>query len=550
MKRSILVVVVLAFLLRVPFLAELPAGFTPDEASFGYDAYSLIKTASDQWGTPFPLVLESFGDFKAPLYTYLTIPSIALFGLTKFAVRLPNAVLGTFSVLTVYLLVNELFTKKKFGLVASFMLAVSPWHIMLSRGAFEANLSSFFMPLGFLLVLKARRNYKLLVLGSLLLGLNLFTYHSARFMTPLLVVLIGILGGKYFSKIPKTKFAFPGLVFLTFMALAFVTFFAGAGSRISERSILVGAAQDAAPKRLDLINRGVPPPIAKAIYNKYTEGTTRFITNFVTYLSPTFLFSRGPLEATYGMIPGQGVLYLFELPFLLAFVLSLIKKEYRQVKIIFLLWVCLGIIPAALSTGVGYAANRAAFMLPAIQIVSSVGAIELWNKVKRFSFAKSIVVFYALFSLFFVFAFGRKYYLTPAIVSEQAMLAGNLEVATWLKLNTSPTEKIIVSRGLSEPQIYVAFAYTLDPKVYQSSSARWNYRAYNVNWVDQIPVYNLGTFVFKNIEQELDLAEAHYVVARPKEFSSPISKVYSFKYSNGEEAVVVAKGKAGYYASN
>ena len=48
----------------------------------------------------------------------------------------------------------------------------------------------------------------------------------------------------------------------------------------------------------------------------------------------------------------------------------------------------------------------------------------------------------------------------------------------------------------------------------------------------------------------MDLAEAHYVVARPKEFSSPISKVYSFKYSNGEEAVVVAKGKAGYYASN
>ena len=183
MKRFILpLILVVAFVLRVTWLDKYPAGFTPDEASFGYDAYSILKTGNDQWGHTLPIVLESFGDFKSPLYAYLTIPSVAIFGLSKFAVRLPNALLGTLAVLVVYLLTKELFKDKKLAVVAALMLAISPWHIMLSRGAFEANLTTFFLPLGILLFLKERYT-----LSAIILGLNLFTYHSAKLVTPLIV---------------------------------------------------------------------------------------------------------------------------------------------------------------------------------------------------------------------------------------------------------------------------------------------------------------------------------------------------------------------------
>src|SRR3990167_10946569 len=97
-------ILALAFVLRVVGLSSFPPGFTPDEASFGYDAYSILKTGKDQWGKPFPLVLESFGDFKSPLYAYLTIPSVGIFGLNKFVVRLPNAILGTMAVVAIWLL--------------------------------------------------------------------------------------------------------------------------------------------------------------------------------------------------------------------------------------------------------------------------------------------------------------------------------------------------------------------------------------------------------------------------------------------------------------
>src|SRR3990172_4878127 len=135
MKRLILpAIFLLGFLLRVAAIDKFPVGFTPDEASFGYDAYSILKTGRDQWGKPYPLVLESFGDFKSPLYAYLTIPFIAIFGLDKFAVRLPNALLGSLAVYVVYLLTKKLSKNERVGLIAAMLLAVSPWHIMMSRG--------------------------------------------------------------------------------------------------------------------------------------------------------------------------------------------------------------------------------------------------------------------------------------------------------------------------------------------------------------------------------------------------------------------------------
>src|SRR3990170_6292149 len=108
MDKKLFIIVVLAFFLRFYLLSVIPVGFNPDEASFGYDAYSIVKTGKDQWGHSWPLVLESFGDFKSPLYTYMAIPSVAMFDLSKFSVRFPNALLGTAAVYITYLLVTVL----------------------------------------------------------------------------------------------------------------------------------------------------------------------------------------------------------------------------------------------------------------------------------------------------------------------------------------------------------------------------------------------------------------------------------------------------------
>ena len=44
-------ILILGLALRIIWLDKYPPGFTPDEAAFGYNAYSLIQTGKDEWGT-------------------------------------------------------------------------------------------------------------------------------------------------------------------------------------------------------------------------------------------------------------------------------------------------------------------------------------------------------------------------------------------------------------------------------------------------------------------------------------------------------------------
>src|SRR3989344_6853350 len=111
----------LALVLRIIFLSDFPSGFSADEVNQGYTAYSILKTGRDEWGEAFPIAPRSYGDFRAPLYTYLTIPFVAIFGLNEFAVRLPNVIIGTLAVVVVYYLSREIFKNKPIvSLFASF----------------------------------------------------------------------------------------------------------------------------------------------------------------------------------------------------------------------------------------------------------------------------------------------------------------------------------------------------------------------------------------------------------------------------------------------
>ena len=159
-NKYLIAILTLALVLRIVGLSEFPVGFTQDEAGLGYDAYSILKTGKDMWGETLPLTLRSFGDYKLPLYSYLAIPSVSIFGLNEFAVRLPGAIFGTLAILACYLMVKRLSENENLAIYSALFLALSPWHISLSRGAFEANLTTFFIPLGVWSFLNGMKNSK------------------------------------------------------------------------------------------------------------------------------------------------------------------------------------------------------------------------------------------------------------------------------------------------------------------------------------------------------------------------------------------------------
>jgi len=202
-KITLGIILFLAFLIRVLGLGSVPGGFSPDEASQGYSAYSLLQTGKDEWGTSYPVTsFKSFLDYKAPLQTYLMVPSIAIFGLSEFSVRLPSAIIGTLAIIAIYFLTKELFkntapTTSHLALIASLMLAISPWHIQFSRTALEVNLLSFLFPAGLYFFLKfidsdPRTNNQEpanpLILTSLFWGLGLYAYHAAKIFLPIFIM--------------------------------------------------------------------------------------------------------------------------------------------------------------------------------------------------------------------------------------------------------------------------------------------------------------------------------------------------------------------------
>jgi 4-amino-4-deoxy-L-arabinose transferase-like glycosyltransferase len=518
MKLQLFAILILAFSLRIYNLQAFPSGFTPDEASFGYDAYSIIKTGRDQWGKVLPIVLESHGDFKMPLYTYLTIPTVFLFGLNEFAVRLPNAIVGTLAVYAAYLLAKKIRQLSNLEsrilnleLVAAFMLAISPWHFPLSRGAFEANLTTFLLPLGIYLFLIAKKKNWALPLSIFMFSLNIFSYHSARLVTTVVVVLLLIL---FFKEIEKVKTKYKIYSFIITMVTVFLTILSysqGAGARASDISVLSGAGEAAAMPRLNAINSGANPAFAKLIHNKFTVSIKRFSNNYLQYFSPKFLLTKGPAEATYGMIPGHGVLLYLEFLGLLLSIIFIIKNPNKYIIFIFM---CLFVapIPAALTQGTGYAANRSAAMLPFIQLLSAYGIYHI---------SKNKYLNYLLITVLIIqaFLFSKNYFNESGLDQQKiskSMLYGNLEILKDLPAD----EEVIISTSISEPQIYVAFAKKISPIDYQNSTKNWDYQKHNIKFLDQLPEYKLNNYTFKKIDWEKDQFENKIFIGKPEEFQT------------------------------
>ena len=108
----IFIILIIGAYLRLFLLSSVPPSLTWDEASWGYNAYSLGIDGKDEFGKLLPLThLESFGDYKPPLYAYLAAPFVKLMGLTELAVRLPSAILGIFTIFVTYLLTKKIFFK-------------------------------------------------------------------------------------------------------------------------------------------------------------------------------------------------------------------------------------------------------------------------------------------------------------------------------------------------------------------------------------------------------------------------------------------------------
>lgn len=217
-------ILLLGILARVAFLGTYPVGLQQDEASAGYEAWSLLTHGIDRHGLSYPVHFISWGSGQNALYSYLCIPFIRIWGLNAFSVRLPMALMGCISLPFFYYSVKQV-RGKEAGLLGMFLLAVNPWHVMKSRWSIESNLFPDLVLLAVALLIGAlslekeekkvmRKRAALLCGAAVVLALSLYSYGTSYFFVPLfLVSVLAVLLWK--KEVRVRELILPAVLFVT-----------------------------------------------------------------------------------------------------------------------------------------------------------------------------------------------------------------------------------------------------------------------------------------------------------------------------------------------
>lgn len=463
-SSALVLIIVLAVFLRLYKLDQIPAGLHQDEVALGYNSFSLLRTGTDEHGKFLPLALESFGDWKLPVYPLVTIPFINILGLTEIAVRLPSVLAGIASVLLIYLLVVELFKKKSIGLFAALFISLSPWSIFFSRTAAEFNLGTTFVIFALLLLVRYLHhvgNPKELLISSFLFGLTLFTYHSFVVFTPLFVLVLFIF---YKNNFKETRILVLSLIIFGFFSIAsFWSTMNGGIGKLPQVSILndpLFIYRRMAPRG---DNTNESPLLKQFLYNKVSSGVYEIGQNYLLSFSPTFLFDAGgqKLITTMGYF---GYFYIFDALLIFIGFLSMFWKREKEAKLL-IIWLLVSPIPSAITRN-SPSTTRIFVMFPVLTIIASYGAYFLWQYFKNKSPFLSILK-YALVATFFLncFYFAEFYFVHLNILRGEFLHFGYKEVVGITK--QYPNYNIVMRGPNNFPYVYFLYYTRYDPKKFQ-----------------------------------------------------------------------------------
>lgn len=534
-------VLLLSAVLRLFFLARVPPALNWDEVSMGYTAYSLSVTGADEWGSHLPLFFRSYGEWKSPVYIYLLVPFIKVFGLNAWGVRLPAAIMGVLAVYLTYLIGTKLYGKK-IGLWSSLLLAVSPWHIMLSRPGFEAGVSLTLVLSGIYSFLKLLdsledKNQKNFILYTfyfiLTFGLAPYTYNSAKIVVPGLVLVLLYLSRKTLKL--KKILVFLGLLGIFALPLASDIIWGQGSARYSQ----VGITTDSeAVEQFYKFRRTLPLPevAGKIAFNKYTFLAVKSFSNWTSYLSPHFLLGSSSIRPQHS-IPYRGVLYFTEF-FLVIIGLYALRKQKGIARYLPISLIFLGFIPPALTKD-PYHVLRSILTLPSWQLLAAIGVSQFRTLHKRV-FGTLLLVLTCEIAIFLIAYFA---WYPKAFARDWQV--GYKEVVSYLVEHQGQYDRVIFTKAYGEPQVFVAFYSKMDPHIIQGAADKLlDYERLGYPWEDQMPEYSIGKYTYKDMEWDGGkLGSRTLYVGKGDDFWSDTPILYSVDFPDGSPAFRVVEGK-------
>ena len=535
---ALLLIVVLATILRFYQLGQNPPSLDWDETAHGYNAYSILKTGRDEYGYRLPLSFRSFDDYKPPIYTYLVVPSIAVFGLNDFAVRFPSAFLGVLAVLFSYLMVYELFKNRKIALLAAFFLAISPWHLQFSRVAFETNSAVFWSVLGTWAFLKGLRSQKIkmtcwMSLAALAFGANLFMYHNARVFIPIFTLILFLLFKD--KLLQNLKYLVIPLIIVAIFIITLIPIIASIAGQMRFKGTTIFAdvsPQFKASQLLAQDEQSGQLTVGRILHNRRFVYIPILIENYLSHLKPTYLFFTADMDRHHA--PQIGLLYLWDLPFILAGIYFLIRKKFdTKSKIIVFWWFLIAPVASSVTWGVPHAL-RSEIYLPTYQIFTAIG-VYIFYKYVRF---KRLYLILTATALFINFAFYlHQYYIHMPIEYSKSWLYGRREAALISESIKNNYDRVIVSTKVDQPHEFWLYYLKYNPQKYLAEGG-----TVSGGFLEDRNKFD--KYFFKPIDFDKQQKEAKTLfVGLPQEFPSGANVLKVINYLNGEPAIHLVEGQ-------
>lgn len=328
-------------------LSGSPPGLYVDEASIGYNAWTIAHYGVDEHGIHFPLFFEAFGEYKNPIYVYAVALLARFLPLTVAVERFPAAIFGLAVVGFLTAAAWRLTASRLITLGTLVLTALTPWLIIESRVGFE-TISMVALLAAALWCLSARTpTPRQFGIAGVFLAFAIYGYTTARLEVLLLAIAIGgawglaRTAGWWRSLVPIAA----GYVVLGIYALL------NPGA-LTGRFELISIWSDGAPLGV-VINR--------------------FLVNYVTYFSPNFLFLQGDANPRQNTEIG-GMLLWVMVPLLIAGILVCWERRREPLVRFLIAAILLAPIAAALTNNGTPHALRSSVMLPFLIILAILGA--------------------------------------------------------------------------------------------------------------------------------------------------------------------------------
>ncbi len=541
-------IVLLGAFLRMYKLDTVPPSLNWDEAAFGYNAYSILKTGKDEYGIPFPRYFRSLDDYKLPVYTYLTAGSIAVLGYNDVAVRFPSALLGTLTVLAVYGLVRELAGRsgvrddrsRILALTAAFFSSILPWNIQFSRMAAEANAGLFFLVTGIFLFLRGLRlNRWLLALSIISFGFSAYSYLSFRIVSVLVGVLLVVLYAKQLKKIPKGPMI-ACMVLCLFLGILLIgdTFFQSVHIRFKATSIFnTQEAHDVFAHKLaemqEDAKQGINIP--RRIFHDYQPFTAADLIakGYLTHFSPLFLFFDYDQKQHH--TPFVGLCYLGLLPFFLTGIYAILRRLKVREALLVLGLLLISPVPASVTWDIPHAIRAFGMSIP-VSVFAAFGAIHILEALPKRRLLRTGVV--AAFVLLFgvsAYYYFHQYMLHLPSERSRDWVYGRKEMTEYLEAHKGDYDRIVVSTSLEWPHIFLLYYSKFDPAAYIAQGG-----TKSGGFAEEGNRY--GKYEFHRFRAEDMHATRTLFVGKPEEFQEHIRPIRVIQYLDGTRGIYIAEG--------